>query len=51
MFNKSLKNKAVKKQFLETLRRTEFCKVSQASNEIMLDRFYNGKEIEFPFAQ
>ena len=26
------------------------CKVSKASNEIMLDRFYNGKGIEFPFS-
>ena len=51
MLNKSFKNKALKKQSLKILRRTENCKVSQASNEIMLDRFYDGKVIEFPFAQ
>ena len=26
------------------------CKVSKASTEIMLDRFRNGKEIDFPFS-
>ncbi len=50
MLNKSLKNKAQKKQSLEKPSRTKNCEVSQASNEIMLDRFYNGKGIEFPFA-
>ena len=49
MLNKTIKNKAKKKQSLEILKRTEFCKVSNASNEIMLDRFYKGKVIEFPF--
>ena len=49
MFNKTYKNKSKKKQSLEILKRTEFCKVSKASNEIMLDRFYKGKRIEFPF--
>ena len=49
MFNKPLKNKVQQKQPSEVVRRTEYCKVSQASNEIMLDRFYKGKEIGFPF--
>ena len=51
MLDKSFKNKVLKKQSLKLVRRPEHCKVSQASNEIMLDRFYNGKVIEFPFAQ
>ena len=50
MINKSFKNKALRKQPLKIVRRTEDCKVSRASNEIMLDRFYDGKGIEFPFA-
>ena len=51
MLHKSSKNKALKKQTLEMPKSTKSCVVSQASNEIMLDRFYNGKVIEFPFAQ
>ncbi len=51
MFNKSSKNKTLKNQYLEIVKRREYCKVSQASNEIMLDRFYNGKGLEFPFSQ
>ena len=51
MFHKTLKKKVSKSQSLEILKRSEYCKVSQASNEIMLDRFYDGKSIEFPFAQ
>ena len=27
------------------------CEVSKASSEIMLDRFCNGKEIDFPFSK
>ena len=50
MLHKSSKNKALKKQSLEMPKSTKSCVVSQASNEIMLDRFYNGKGIEFPFA-
>ncbi len=51
MLNKSFRNKSLKRQSLDKARPSEYCKVSQASNEIMLDRFYNGKVIEFPFAQ
>ena len=50
MIDKSFLHKATKKQSLEILASSEYCKVSQASKEIMLDRFYNGKGIEFPFA-
>ena len=47
---KSLKIKTNNKHSLNLIKRNEYCKVSQASNEIMLDRFYNGKGIQFPFA-
>tara|TARA_B100000524_G_scaffold12081_1_gene6987 strand:+ start:43 stop:192 length:150 start_codon:yes stop_codon:yes gene_type:complete len=33
----------------ESLKTSEDCKVSKASTAIMLDRFCNGKKIEFPF--
>ena len=33
----------------ERFQTLNYCKVSRASNEIMLDRFYDGKGIEFPF--
>ena len=45
------KNKYPKSDYLMTLKRSEDnCKVSKASREIMLNRFYNGNRIEFPFA-
>ena len=51
MIHTSYKNKEINKLSLETFKRTdEYCEVSIASNEIMLDRFYKGKRIEFPFA-
>ena len=40
----------LRKRSLEISKLIESCKVSQASNEIMLDRFYGGKNVEFPFA-
>lgn len=47
----SFQNKEFNKISLETFKCSdEYCAVSVASNEIMLDRFYNGKRIEFPFA-
>ena len=48
---KSLKNESLHKHNQKKVIVTEMCKVSRASNEIMLDRFYKGDEIEFPFAQ
>lgn len=50
MISKSIKNKVLIKHSIETFKRPDDCKVSQASNELMLDRFYNGKNIEFPFS-
>ena len=50
MLHTSFKNKELNAESLKTLKRSEeYCKVSKASKEIMLDRFYNGKGIEFPF--
>ena len=51
MLTKPINNKELKKDFLKTLKSTDDCKVSKASNEIMLDRFYDGKVIEFPFSK
>ena len=44
--NTNQKNKII---ILKYKTRINYCKVSQASTEIMLDRFYNGEKIEFPF--
>ena len=33
------------------LKGMDCCDVSQASVEIMLERFYNGKDIDFPFSR
>ena len=51
MLSKSTKSKKLKNDFLETSKSKTDCKVSQASNEIMLYRIYDGKVIEFPFSQ
>ena len=36
---------------LDALDELNSCEVSKASSEIMLDRFCNGKEIDFPFSE
>ena len=36
---------------LDALEELNSCEVSKASSEIMLDRFCNGKEIDFPFSK
>ena len=51
MFSKSIKNNKSKKYSLEPMKSSDDCKISKASNEIMLYRFYDGKKIEFPFSQ
>ena len=38
-------------QSLVELKELKSCEVSKASAEIMLERFCNGKEIDFPFSQ
>ena len=40
-----------KKISLDVLNEFNSCEVSKASSEIMLDRFCNGKEIDFPFSK
>ncbi len=40
-----------KNKFLETFNKIDFCEVSKASAEIMLERFCKGKKIDFPFSQ
>ena len=37
--------------YLDQLMKTNNCKVSKASTEIKLDKFCNGKEIDFPYSQ
>ena len=51
MNSKFIKNKKLHTDSLEALKNSNDCKVSKASNEIMLNRFYNGKVIEFPFSK
>ena len=50
MIDRLSKIKESKKTSIDTFKILDDCKVSKASKEIMLDRFYNGKVIEFPFA-
>ena len=49
MNSKNIKNKFSRKQFSKPLMDVDICDVSKASAAIMLDRFCNGKEIDFPF--
>ena len=49
MRSKNIQSKFSQNEVLQLLKRVDFCDVSKASAEIMLDRFSNGKEIEFPF--
>ncbi len=50
MLTKTNKTKISRNIIPERFQTLKDCKVSKASNEIMLDRFYNGKGIEFPFS-
>ena len=49
MNSKPIQNKVSHKKYLKHLSGSDVCKVSKASTEIMLDRFCEGKAIEFPF--
>ena len=51
MYSKFIKKRELDKDCLVSFKSSEHCKISIASNEIMLDRFYNGQVIEFPFSQ
>ena len=49
MNSKNIQKKISPKQSLDALQGYNSCEVSKASAEIMLERFCNGKEIDFPF--
>lgn len=51
MNSQSIQRKVSQIEFLEPFNRLDFCEVSKASAELMLERFCNGKEIDFPFSQ
>ena len=51
MNSKNIQNKISLKKLLEPLKGIDSCEVSKASVEIMLEKFCNGKEIDFPFSQ
>ena len=51
MDSKTIQNKGSYNEFLDPLKGVDLCEVSKASAEIMLDRFCNGKKIDFPFSQ
>ena len=48
---KNIQKKISPNEYLDELKGLNFCEVSKASAEIMLERFCNGKEIDFPFSQ
>ena len=51
MKSKNIEIKRSKKKFLEPFNKLVFCEVSKASAEIMLERFCNGKKIDFTFSK
>ena len=51
MKSKNIEINGSKNKFLEPFNKTDFCEVSKASAEIMLERFCKGKKIDFPFSQ
>ena len=51
MNSKNIQKKITLNESLDVLKGVDFCEVSKASAEIMLERFCNGKEIDFPFSK
>ena len=51
MNSKNIQKKLSPNEFLDAWKGSTTCEVSKASAEIMLERFCNGKEIDFPFSQ
>ena len=51
MNSKNTQKKISFNESLDALDELNSCRVSKASAEIMLDRFCNGKEIDFPFSK
>ena len=50
MYSKYKPNSLSDIETLEQLKGVDTCEVSRASIEIMLERFCNDKEIDFPFS-
>ena len=50
MDSKNIQKKISLNESLDALKELNSCEVSKASAEIMLARFCNGKEIDFPFS-
>ena len=48
---KNIQNKGAENKSLKPLNGVKFCEVSKASADIMLERFRNGKQIDFPFTE
>ena len=51
MNSRNIQKKISPNESSDTLKGLNSCEVSKASAEIMLERFCNGKEIDFPFSQ
>ena len=51
MNSKNIKKEISLNESLEVLKGLDSCEVSKASAEIMLERFCNGKDVDFPFSQ
>ncbi len=48
---KNIQKKIYQNESWDALKELNSCEVSKASAEIMLERFCNGKEIDFPFSK
>ena len=46
----NIQKKEKKRELLDKVNIHNECEVSKASTEIMLERFSNGRDIEFPFS-
>ena len=51
MNSKKTQNPLPLNESLDSIKEVDYCKVNKASVEIMLERFCNGIEIDFPFSQ
>ena len=51
MNSKNIQKTISLKESLDALDILNSCEVSKARSEIMLERFCNGKDIDFPFSQ
>ena len=51
MKSKIIQINGLEKELFEPFNKVDFCEVSKASAELMLERFSNGKKIDFPFSQ